>query len=212
MRDLAVLFFYLLTTIARLTGPRECRAGGALAGLEPGDAVRGHVSLRIGGGRTVGAVSHAEDRLTHSMAARSLQRSMNSPLTPPACVSARAAAGRSIAPGVNGDACPQNGRKERRRRGPGSRNFFRRREHDVDRRKAVRRQLTRSAHVPRAIAFETCNDQQIDVAADSHRALGLGAEEQDALGREGADQALHRTVDERWKGPHVSSRRVVDEQ
>lgn len=62
-----------------------------------------------------------------------------------------------------------------------------------------------AALVERRVALDVGDDEEIHVAAVMRRALGVGAEQDDALRGEGTDQALDSPLDERRKvGRHES--------
>jgi hypothetical protein len=95
---------------------------------------------------------------------------------------------------VHRDPAPEHGQEKWRACGWGLRDLRARAQDDVHRWKAVGDELAGAAQVRRRLAFEVGDDEKIDIAAGLGGSLGVRAEEDDALGGEGPNQAFDRAV------------------
>ena len=111
----------------------------------------------------------------------------------------KSASRKSAGPRVNRNTSSKNG-EEKRRLGVGSTaDVGGGGENNVNWREAVARELASPALVKGRVPLEVGDDEQVNVTAAMHRALGVRAEEHDAFGSESSNQALQRALDQRWQ-------------
>ncbi len=82
---------------------------------------------------------------------------------------------------------------------------LRRSKDNIDRWETVGSELASAPKVRQRVTIEVGDHKEINITARMVGALGVRAEEHDALGCEGADIALHDSPEERWRILRVES-------